>query len=149
MKAYVITSGEYSSYGIEHITLDKNKAYIFADYLNQKRNLREEYIVEEYDLDNFEIGVEEIKIGYMFTYAASKDYRGNYIHRQYYGRKQRIDNHKNEIVEYGNYGTTVYVYIDKNDYEKAFKIACDMFARYIEQKDKEHDEWWDEHVRKT
>ena len=137
MKAYVITSGEYSSYGIEHISLDKKKAYAFADYLNNKGkyNYYDYYNVEEFELDDFDIDAENIKIGYLFIFGII-DGKAKYLGRM----KCRIDNHKNEIELHERYERymKIKIWINKADKDVATKIAQDIFAKWkSEQEEKQ------------
>lgn len=52
MKVYVITSGEYSDYGICAVTLDKKQAELLKERYSGKWD---EARIEEYDTDDYKI----------------------------------------------------------------------------------------------
>lgn len=57
MKIYVVTSGEYSSYGIEAVfsTHEKAEKFIALKHDESIYSWNEEYYIEEYDVDSYEI----------------------------------------------------------------------------------------------
>lgn len=79
MKVYVITSGEYSDYGIQAVTLNREKAELICAINN--RNIRyseDRSKIEEYDTD--EIQCESIgDVG--ICYTAKFDYKALEIRR--------------------------------------------------------------------
>ena len=60
MKVYVITSGEYSDYGIQTVALSREKAELICATLNSpKRDYSDAATIEEYDTDEIQCGVNE------------------------------------------------------------------------------------------
>lgn len=60
MKVYVITSGEYSDYGIRAVALSREKAELICAMLNStKRYYSDVATIEEYDTDEIQCGVNE------------------------------------------------------------------------------------------
>lgn len=60
MKVYVITSGEYSDYCIQTVTLSREKAEQICAMLNSpKRHYSDVATIEEYDTDEIQCGVNE------------------------------------------------------------------------------------------
>ena len=56
MKVYVITSGEYSDYGIRAVALSREKAALICAMLNStKRYYSDVATIEEYDTDEIQI----------------------------------------------------------------------------------------------
>lgn len=55
MKVYVITSGEYSSYHINGVSLDKHKAEEICATLNDNMFLNNYSEIEEYDTDEIKV----------------------------------------------------------------------------------------------
>lgn len=51
MKVYVITEGEYSSYHIEYVTMDKKKAEDFVEFKNERCKW-DSWEVNEFELDD-------------------------------------------------------------------------------------------------
>ena len=75
MKVYIITSGEYSDYGIDKVFLDKAKA---EEYVRLNSRKYDEPTIEEYETsdETFEIGRYEIK-KYLSIQYQDKNYYGN------------------------------------------------------------------------
>ena len=60
MKVYVITSGEYSDYGIQAVALSREKAELICAMLNSpKIDYSDATRIEEYDTDEIQCGVNE------------------------------------------------------------------------------------------
>ena len=60
MKVYVITSGEYSEYGIRAVTLSREKAELICAMLNStERYYGDVATIEEYDTDEIQCDVNE------------------------------------------------------------------------------------------
>lgn len=60
MKVYVITSGEYSDYGIRTVALSREKAELICAMLNSpKIDYSDATRIEEYDTDEIQCGVNE------------------------------------------------------------------------------------------
>lgn len=73
MKVYVITSGEYSDYGIQAIALTREKAEQICAMLNSsKRYYSDVAIIEEYDTDEIQCETNE-DVG--LCYVAAFDYK--------------------------------------------------------------------------
>ena len=119
-KIYLITSGEYSDYCVNHVVSDREKAYKYCAYLNDKSK-HETYYVEEYDLDDIDVddGIKYI-IEYEIFYGAVG---WNEFVRiiEFTGQQNNTRMIKNKVH--------AYVYLDKEDDKLARKIAMDMFAK--------------------
>ena len=73
MKVYVITSGEYSSYGIRAVALSQEKAELICAMLNsEKRYYCDVATIEEYDTDEIQYETNE---DVCLCYDAAFDYR--------------------------------------------------------------------------
>ena len=125
MKIYVVTSGEYSGYGIEGVFLDKHKAEIYCAKNNVKYG---DYRIEEYESDDDEI---EGEIDIAWKYKIREGDRNAWGTIVHYSHRCL-----NEVTE-SNYRSelTATVYLRAEDYEKALKIARDMFAQYKAEKE--------------
>ena len=122
MKIYVITSGEYSDYTIEGVTLDRKKAQCVAKLLDRSRK---SVHIKEYNSDMF-TGNEKIQWYISFTadgsYCATEmDFCADRLNRLPMVYKSKR----------GGYN----VYIQADDKEHALKIAQDELARYKAEKE--------------
>ena len=125
MKAYLITSGEYSSYMVENVTLDKEKAEKLTAYLNS-RDKWSDYRIEEYEIDDFEVS-SDIEVAYQYAYytpARNKNLRDHAF------LSLILKGTNKTHMECDNKGAMIVVVLPEEDEKKAFKIATDMFAEY-------------------
>lgn len=115
-KIYIVTSGEYSDYGIDAVFTTKEKA---VDYVEQYGT---GYNIEEYNLDEevveetklwgieFEIESHEIKMASPITFNIDK-------------RKDTC-----KVSEYLSSKPYITFYIEANTMDRAIKIASERFA---------------------
>jgi len=121
MKLYIVTSGEYSGYGIDKVFLNKNKA---EEFCRLNANQWSEPRVEEYENsdDDFEIGEHSIKKYLSISYTTLNysneesidvslaedntlnepnlnDYPYNYKKYSYYGWRNEHDIVINKLVD--------------------------------------------------
>lgn len=135
MRVYIITSGEYSDYEIEHVTLDKEKAERYCAVLNGKSRY-EDYRVEEYKLDDFEVS-ENLEIKWRVNVRIYNPYGLNAKAEIRDIFKVSADA-KDDIVVRADYAY-VPVLMKKLDEDKACKIALDRLAKWkAEQLEKEN-----------
>lgn len=65
MKVYIVTSGEYSNYGIERVFLNKEEAYCWAGIQRY-----DDYEVEEYETSDGKVELSgEVYFGVKFKYS--------------------------------------------------------------------------------
>ena len=121
MKVYIVTSGEYSDYHIDEVFSIKKQAEIYCtchdlDYAN----------VEEYEiLEN--PYAEDVTVRYAFRYTSYNEW----------GELSAFDPRvryvlSSEKPKHNKYGITVI--LDENNPDKAFKIACDEWAKIKAQR---------------
>ena len=118
-KIYIVTSGEYSDYGIEAVFTDKYEAekYCATENLSRWSDCR----VEEYEVYTCKCESRE-KMLYEFVIWE------NAIDTSRCRKVVWASPEYRNSVEW-NYRYYAYVYIDKDDPELAFKIAKDMIAK--------------------
>lgn len=123
MKVYVITKGEYSSYHICAVTLDKNKAKSLKEKFSNE--LWGNAVIEIFDTDN-----EEEVLKYENVYACY------YLEEKSAIKVSASDfdyyRPKDSIVK--KYRDGLYTYVLANTLEDALKIASDKFAKYRAEK---------------
>lgn len=115
-KIYIVTSGEYSDYGIDAVFTTKEKAVYYVeqhgtDYNIEEYNLDEEVVKEtKLWLVEFEIESQEIKHASPTTY--------------------NIDKNKDtcEVTEYLSFNPYMVFYVEANTMDRAIKIARERFA---------------------
>ena len=137
MKVYVVTSGEYSDFGIEQIFSTKEKAEEFIRIQTEyaDRYFNEE--INEYELDP------EIKVPYSghkfkYFYYISMDKEGNVIDRRKSGHLNILEPEKSEESLYlHNYmsdkGILLTGEINANSMEHAIKIMGEIRTRLLAQ----------------
>lgn len=123
-KVYVVTSGEYSDYMIDHVTLDKKKAYDFVDFHNLEGR---HYEVEEYELDDF-----SLKHSYVF--CGVKDDGTNYYFTSIVDNPEDEANRRLSRKLYGDYKGTISVGYGKTK-EQAFKSAKDRYYKKLAEQE--------------
>lgn len=115
MKIYIVTSGEYSDYGIDAVFSTKEKA---DEYIQQHGT---DYHIEEYDLDEEVIKYTRLwRIEFnisdgMFHEACVRDY------------KQEVVRDTCNVEQYLQ-GTYINFYVDADTMDKAVKIASERFT---------------------
>lgn len=124
-KVYLITSGEYSDFTIEHATLDESKAKAFCELHNRVGGYPY-YDIWEQELDDFFVGTED-------------DCRWQYRYRQFpethkieFGWAEYciVADSTNVVMPWQKDGLAATVYLKDRDDKKAEKIAQDLFAEY-------------------
>lgn len=95
-KVYIVTSGEYSDYGIEACFSTKKKA---QEYVNNAKKLHSKYYyqdIEEWDLDSNSDIVDVIDVFFTFTSPLSKNNHEEMI-------ETRVDkNIRSQVYNYGD-----------------------------------------------
>lgn len=126
MKVYVITSGEYSDYGIRAVTLDKEQAELLRARYSDGWD---EAHIEEYETDNYKIEV-------------SEDYKPMWVVDFYFDGDIRrcnivaIGKYKHGYIRKGAWDVTPKVFVEAEDEEHAKKIAKDIYMKWLaEQND--------------
>ena len=104
MKVYVITSGEYSSYGIRAVALSQEKAELICAMLNsEKRYYCDVATIEEYDTDELQCDANE-DVGLCYEAAFNyKTLKNIYFDEPFYSFarneiKRGISGHGYEIL---------------------------------------------------
>lgn len=128
-KIYIVTSGEYSDYGIEAVFENKVKALAFAKA--KEKQFREKYQYNEYfDVKEYETHDDDIS-------AVSK--KVVYLYRHYKNIKFYIEYVNISFIFEEDY-TPNENYIDcmlpERDDEKAYKILQDKIAEYAATRNK-------------
>jgi len=141
MKVYVVTAGEYSSYGIEAVFLDRDKAEVFCANHN-KSDAYECYVIEEYD--SADDGIEAVKEKLVYRYNV---YGPHYMAPRY--TSEPVVMHSSETAEWTErdvrndrqwdrkqfpYSQRT-VYLDEPDAGKAIKIVQDRYAKWKAEKE--------------
>lgn len=136
MKIYVVTSGEYSDYGINIVTTDRNVAETYIKNHSDKdwHNSLSDYQIEEYeDYQDLSKDLNELKLKeltYKFEAVLSK--KNGYAEvkpwKHFYYEEKAIGTRIEKRSEW-NGDEDYYIYVHCDDYDKAFKIACDMFHK--------------------
>lgn len=115
-KVYILTSGEYSDYSIEAVTLDKDQAETLE-------RIHTDWNVEEYDTD-------DIKILEKYRYYVSvRDDGAEYANIPYFERTDMVLNHPRYCEAHGWLQGWWEVYVEAKDAEHAKKIAFDLIAK--------------------
>lgn len=128
MKAYIITSGEYSDYGIECVFSDKAAAEKFCAIHNTGNKYGYPYEIEEYEMD--EVKIEgEIKVYYKYVFIIEKSGWINHPDFSYVTSSTPAE--IKELIG-GRYSVTIT--LDEDNTERAKKIACDKLAEYKAEK---------------
>ena len=135
-KIYVVTSGYYSDYGINIVTTNKDVAEAWIkNHASDEWGIdhMSNYNIEEYDdYDGIATDLEELKqkeLCYKFyaeSGSAGVDESGK--DNCYYESKELGTRYK-RCMSWCGKGFTYELYIHSDDPDKAFKIACDMFAQ--------------------
>lgn len=138
MKVYVVTSGEYSSYGIEAIFLTREKAELYC----ANHNVIEEYTwydIEEYDTmdDSLEGADEE----FCYRYYINPQYKNPYVAeptvmRWSEAEKDRERQREWNDTRYGRFPRSqMFVYAYKPNKSQAVKIVQDRYAKWKAEKE--------------
>lgn len=134
MKVYVITSGEYSDYGIRAVALSREKAELICAMLNStKRYYSDVATIEEYDTDEIQCGVNE-DVG--LCYEASFNYKtleNIYCDEPFYSfARNEI---KRELLGRGYEILITATFPKDMPQEKARKIMKDRVAKWKAERD--------------
>lgn len=131
MKVYVITSGEYSDYGIAYVTLNREDAYKYVA-LKNRHNAYYEYDcrVEEFDTDNFpslnSAEIEKELKDYVEGYVVRIDPQTNRLVSETGITKEFFPKSENGKITY-KWAREIAVYVVADSEEKATKIAFDHY----------------------
>lgn len=117
-KVYVITKGEYSSYHICAVTLEKDKAEMLAKLFSDSMDTAE---IEEFDTDVVSRFLEHKRI-YLCYYW---EYKNEITVR-------KTDNIPNDFAPHKTCNGA-YVYVAADDEPMALKKASDLFAKFRAQ----------------
>lgn len=138
MKVYVITTGEYSDYQINAVTVDKKQAELLKIRYSDEW---EEACVEEYDTDDHKIEVSDI---FKNMYRVSFD-KNHEIYCCYaIGHRNAKHGQINDDRSWFTYGDgsrscfnyCVTVFVEAKDEDHAKKIAKDIYMKWLaEQND--------------
>lgn len=122
MKVYVITSGEYSSYHICAVTLDKEQAELLKIRYSDERD---EANIEEYDTDDYKI---QVSNDYKPMWNVEFWVRNGAITRCY---KISHDNLRHGEIDVNKWCNEVKVFVEAKDEEHARKIATDIYMKWL------------------
>lgn len=117
MKVYVVTTGEYSDYGIDAVFLEEKKAMLYCAVRNIKSP--DSFKIEEYETLDDNINTDGQKAAYGY-HIVSGSFHTWYVRSKFITFLK--PSHMNEKA------TEAYVYLTQNDEDKAIKIAEDMAA---------------------
>lgn len=132
-KVYVVTSGEYSDFGIEQVFSTKEKAQNFIDLSKEYGNDNINYEIDEYDLDPI------VKVPhyhkFKYFYFVEMDKEGNIKHCN----KTHLDIMNPEVEKEMVYLTNDYLskksvlnaIINANDKEHAIKIMGEKRTKIL------------------
>ena len=128
MTIYVVTSGEYSGYGIEAVFTDEGKANVYCaghyDEYSQPK-------IEVWETSDEKI---ESDADTIWEYKMHTDnVKSHYPHISRCLVKHELGQYSNRI-EIEDRCPVVYVYLDECNERKACKIAQDVFAKYKAEK---------------
>ena len=117
-KIYIVTSGQYSDYGIDAVFTTKRKA---VDYVEQHGT---NYNIEEYNLDE-EVEKKTQLWDIVFCVEDGKLYEANPTS---YNRNEIVDTCN--ISDYLRWDGKCYIsfYVDADSMDRAVKVAIDRFA---------------------
>ncbi len=121
-KVYLVTSGEYSDYGVNAVFSNEQLAKAYVDIYSREGIYCEEYQIEEYGLDFMEkqlrkgLGAWEVNIW--------KDQQPASVSMN---DSETIKEHGTEIIEHP---TCFSIYCFARDHDHAKKIAQDRFAKF-------------------
>lgn len=120
MKVYVITCGEYSSYEICAVTLDKEQAELLKTNYS---DTWDEACIEEYDTDNYKI---EVSDDYIPLWNV--EFRDGEIVRYYKLFYERISH---GTVYRNEWSREINVFVKAEDEDHAKKIAKDIYMKWL------------------
>ena len=130
-KIYIVTSGEYSDYGIATVFESEEKAEEFIAYAKRKNNWCD-YRIEDYAIAD---SVEDYKLeNYVAISAISKDYFRYTEYTNNTGEEPKEAYNETRYFYYGSYGSEIGVSIsrvktDGMDEEKARKVCAELLAK--------------------
>ena len=134
-KIYVVTSGEYSAYGIHIVTTKREVAETWIkNHAHNKwgTDYVYNYSIEEYDdYDDIATDLEELQqkeLCYKF-YANTQSGVSELDKKRYFYESKELQTRYERAEQWRGKGYNYEFFIHNDDPEKAFKIACDMFAK--------------------
>jgi len=119
MKIYVVTSGQYSDYGINGVFTVKEKAQKYVDIYNACEADYDSARIEEYEADIIDVSG--------FWFGVSKYDTGKLYCSTYDVRKGGYDL---TVVRHSEF---VHVFVFADSIDKAKKIALDRFTQFEAQ----------------
>lgn len=119
MTIYLVTSGEYSEYGVDAVFLDKEKAMLYCAAHNVKET-DDPCWIEEYDTYDDDINADGPKIAYRHHLTCGRYYKW-YVQSVYITFSK--SSHISEDLQ------DAWVYLPQEDGDLAIKIAQDMAAK--------------------
>lgn len=138
MKVYVITSGEYSDYGICAVTLDKEQAELLKIRYSDKYDTA---YIEEYDTDNYKMEADDIyKHMYRTSFNMNHEIDSCNICSYINIKHGEVVDHTIRF-KYGDgrrsyFNYNVIVFVEAEDEDHAKKIAKDIYMKWLaEQND--------------
>lgn len=134
-KIYVVTSGEYSAYGINIVTTKREVAENWIKnhaYNKWGSEFMSDYNIEEYDdYDDMDTDLKELQqkeLCYKF-YANTQSGVSTLDKDRYFYESKELQTRYERAEQWLGKGYNYEFFIHNDDPEKAFKIACDMFAK--------------------
>lgn len=126
MKIYVVTDGDYSDYHICGVCTSRKTANELKDYVN--RNEYSDARIEIYETDVWE---DILNVGGFYE-VVRRDDGSLYVNREEYDIEEcyKTRNH----VKRSKW-RNIYTYVVARDEDHAKKIASDLFAKYMAEKE--------------
>lgn len=130
MTIYVVTSGEYSEYGINRVFLDKEKAEIYCALCNGDASPYKPGFSNA-QIETYESSDDDIQGNIDIQYQYMVHEESNEPSKEYYNVFRMHPKNENRIIPspFGKHLKAL-VYLTREDPELAFKIGKDMIARY-------------------
>lgn len=119
MKVYVVTTGEYSDYGIDKVFTNRKEAMLYCANRNRK-DAYDEYRIEEYDTAHANIETDEKTV---FVYIFLIGHADRYYYRWYH---RCIPMYESDVPKDND--RYIYVTLPKFNRKKAEKIMYDRLA---------------------
>lgn len=134
-KIYVVTSGEYSAYDINIVTTKREVAENWIKnhaYNEWGSEFISDYNIEEYDdYNDMATDLKELQqkeLCYKF-YANTQSGMCTFAKKLYFYESKELQTRYERAEQWCGLGYNYEFFIHNDNPEKAFKIACDMFAK--------------------
>ena len=128
MKIYVVTDGDYSDYHICGVAVTKEMAEKITEHIMRIDSYSCPNI-EEYDTNTW---IETLNNGNMFHVVLLEDGRMN-LYDETYDMEYGYEN-RNKVFDFDKRGA-LNVWVFAKDEDHAKKIASDLFAKYMAEKE--------------